>query len=66
MGPSSLPCLVSREEEESHHQPGGRGEGRGGRSGVQGGGRRGGKGGVVMRGSVWLLQERIFAGWKER
>ena len=66
MGPSSLPCLVSREEEEFQPEPGGREEGRGGGSRVQGGGRRGGKGGVVMRGRVWLLQERLFATWKER
>ena len=75
-GPSSLPCILARDGEdlgfmslpmekegnkcgEENSKDGITGE----RAGGVGGG---GAGGVVLRGGVWVLHERLLARWKER
>ena len=66
-GPSSLPCILARdgedlgfvslpmgkEDKEEGEGQDGAGEGRVG-------------GGVLLRGGVWVLHERLLASWKER
>ena len=67
-GPSSLPCILARDGEELGFMslPMGKegkeeGEGKG-----QDGVGEGRGGGVLLRGGVWLLHERLLASWKER
>ena len=67
-GPSSLPCMLARDGEDLGFMslPMGKegkeeGEGKG-----QDGVGEGRGGGVLLRGGVWVLHERLLARWKER
>ena len=66
-GPSSLPCILARDGEDLGFMslPMGKegaeeGEGRGKEAD------NGRGGGVLLRGGVWVLHERLLASWKER
>ena len=73
-GPSSLPCVLARDGEELGFMSlpmGGKegkeeGEGKQVDEGGVAGGVAEGRGGVVLRGGVWVLRERLLASWKER
>lgn len=63
-GPSSLPCMLARDGEDLGFMslPMGK-EGKEEGEGKDGVGRGGG---VLLRGGVWVLHERLLARWKER
>ena len=63
-GPSSLPCILARDGEDLGFMslPMGKEEGEG--KGKEADSGRGG--GVLLRGGVWVLHERLLASWKER
>ena len=75
-GPSSLPCILARDGEdlgfmslpmEKEGNECGEENSKDGITGERGGGvGGGGAGGVVLRGGVWVLHERLLARWKER
>ena len=70
-GPSSLPCILARDGEELGFMSlpmgkEGKEDGEGKDEGGVAGGVVEGRGGVVLRGGVWVLRERLLASWKER
>ena len=63
-GPSSLPCILARDGEDLRFMslP----MGKEGKEEGEGKGQEGRGGGVLLRGGVWVLHERLLASWKER
>ena len=75
-GPSSLPCLLARDGDDSGFMSLPMGEldkveagkvdkvGDGGQRDIAVEGDV--KGGIILRGAVWVLHERLLASWKQR